>query len=230
MIRQSIGFDWHDRIIKRNRISGQDSISDKLNEEYNKLEELLQELDICSFSEAKTFAKGLNFKNKKEFQNFCAGPDKPQNIPAKPEQVYRDKGWIDYTDFLGLSNSRKFKNFIEAREFARSLGLKSEQEWREYKKSGSKPDDIPAKPEKVYKDEGWCGFKDWLGYTKVQRKKFRKFEKAKEFVASLGLKGEIEWEEYKKTGLKPADIPADPEKVYKEDGVVRLSGLAGFHR
>lgn len=56
-----------------------------------------------------------------------------------------------------------FLLFEEAREFARSLKLKSENEWREYKKSGKKPDFIPAKPEMVYKDKGWKGFKDWLG-------------------------------------------------------------------
>jgi hypothetical protein len=59
--------------------------------------------------------------------------------------------------------NNKFKLFEEAREFARSLGLKSENEWREYKKTGLKPENIPAKPEMVYKNKGWKGFKDWLG-------------------------------------------------------------------
>jgi len=28
---------------------------------------------------------------------------------------------------------------------------------------GTKPQDIPAKPDWVYKEEGWIGLKDWLG-------------------------------------------------------------------
>ncbi len=222
-------FDWYDKIKNKHKISGQGYWSKKIAEEYNKLEELLQQLDVCSFSEARAYAQSLNLKNKKEWQKFCAGPDKPINIPAKPEQIYKENEWTDYSDFLGLNNGRKFKNFKDAREFVRSLGLKSENDWRNYKRSGVKPDNIPAKPENVYIEEGWCGFMDWLGYTKVQRKhKFADFVSAKIFIHSLGLKSEFEWEEYKKTGLKPADIPADPEKVYKEDGWCGFQDWLGF--
>ena len=46
--------------------------------------------------------------------------------------------------------------FAEARAFVCTLGLKSTAEWREYCKSGQKPDDTPATPEKVYGDK-WKG-------------------------------------------------------------------------
>ena len=32
-----------------------------------------------------------------------------------------------------------------------------------YCRSGKKPNDIPATPEKVYADAGWAGSSDWLG-------------------------------------------------------------------
>ena len=47
---------------------------------------------------------------------------------------------------------KQFRDFEGAREFVRSLGLKSGTEWREYCKSGKKPDDIPAAPWRVYKE------------------------------------------------------------------------------
>lgn len=56
----------------------------------------------------------------------------------------------------------KFRPFAEAREFVQSLGLKNEHEWREYCKSGKKPQDIPQKPSRTYKDS-WKGMGDWLG-------------------------------------------------------------------
>jgi len=43
------------------------------------------------------------------------------------------------------------------------LGLKSRKEWRDYSKSGKKPDDIPANPDNTYKNKGWNGWGDWLG-------------------------------------------------------------------
>jgi hypothetical protein len=43
-------------------------------------------------------------------------------------------------------NQVKRRPFEEAREFARSLGLKSREEWNEHCKSGKKPVDIPPYP------------------------------------------------------------------------------------
>ena len=59
---------------------------------------------------------------------------------------------------------RAYKSFEEARDFVHKLKLKGEKEWRAYCKSGQKPEDIPANPNQVYKQEGWNGFGDWLGY------------------------------------------------------------------
>jgi hypothetical protein len=47
----------------------------------------------------------------------------------------------------------KYRSFKEARKFARSLKLSGRKEWREYIKSGQKPDDIPSKPDGTYKKE-----------------------------------------------------------------------------
>jgi hypothetical protein len=52
----------------------------------------------------------------------------------------------------------KFRDFESAREFARSLNLKGDKGWREYCKSGDKPDDIPVKP--------WNSYKEWFEYCK----------------------------------------------------------------
>ena len=46
-------------------------------------------------------------------------------------------------------------------------------------------------------------------------KEFRSFEDAKEFVQKLGLKSYTEWEEYRKSGNKPDNIPSDPGRTYK---------------
>jgi len=36
-------------------------------------------------------------------------------------------------------------------------------EWREYCKSGKKPINIPASPDKTYKNKGWISWGDFLG-------------------------------------------------------------------
>ena len=112
---------------------------------------------------------------------------------------------------------KKFREFESAREFVRSLNLKSQKEWMEYCKSGNKPDDIPQKPERTYKKD-WKGVGDWTGTGNVAHKdrEFLPFKKAREFVRKLGLKNYKEWDEYCKSGDKPKDIPAHPWDVYKE--------------
>ncbi len=55
-----------------------------------------------------------------------------------------------------------YLSFKKARVFVRGLGLKSLREWREYTKSGMKPDYIPVAPHKVYANDGWAGWTDWL--------------------------------------------------------------------
>ena len=56
----------------------------------------------------------------------------------------------------------KYRSFKEARKFARSLKLSGRKEWREYLKSGKRPDDIPSRPDGTYKKE-WKGLGDFLG-------------------------------------------------------------------
>ena len=77
--------------------------------------------------------------------------------------MYKKQGtWKSWGDFLG-TGYREYRPFEEAREFVRTLGLKSISEWTKYAKSGKKPEDIPSTPNGVYKDKGWKGLRDWLG-------------------------------------------------------------------
>jgi hypothetical protein len=59
---------------------------------------------------------------------------------------------------------KEYKSFVEAKEFVHKLKLKSQKEWNDYCKSGQKPDYISAKPSRTYKQNGWKGIGDWLGY------------------------------------------------------------------
>ena len=110
--------------------------------------------------------------------------------------------------------------FEPARAFVRSLGLKSETEWRAYRRSDRKPFDIPTNPHRVYADVGWAGMGDWLGTERVaaQLRVYRPFKKARAFVRSLGLRLSTEWHRYCKSGKRPGDIPSHPHVVYAKAG------------
>src|SRR5262249_51549735 len=61
---------------------------------------------------------------------------------------------------VGRANWREFE---DARAFARCLGLKSGIECKKYGQSGEKPADIAGEPSKVYLQSGWSSYGDWLG-------------------------------------------------------------------
>ena len=124
-----------------------------------------------TFDEARVFARSLGLKNVAGWQDYCKSGELPKDIPSGPDRVYRDQGWAGYGDWLGTGNVanhlKEYRLFGEARDFARSLNLRSMDQWREYCKSGDKPRDIPTDPRKVYLNKGWSGFADWLGKPEV---------------------------------------------------------------
>jgi len=65
-----------------------------------------------------------------------------------------------------------------------------------------------------------CGARVWQRVAKVN---WRPFKEAREWVRGLGLRGQMEWKDYRAGRLegkppKPADIPSHPETIFKDDG------------
>jgi hypothetical protein len=120
-----------------------------------------------SFKQSRTYVRGLKFKSRGEWQAYCKSGKKPADIPHAPQSAYANDGWAGMGDWLGTgtvaTNLRQYRSFKRARAFVRSLGLKSETQWRDYCKSGRKAADIPAKPARTYAEAGWAGYGDWLG-------------------------------------------------------------------
>jgi hypothetical protein len=109
----------------------------------------------------------------------------------------------------------QWRDFEEAREYARSLGLSWWREWKEHAKSGALPPDIPREPRAVYEDE-WRGIRDWLGTEDVPRRVYYSFEEAQEHGRSLGIKTGEEWYRWSASGQKPPDIPSRPDHIYPD--------------
>jgi len=177
------------------------------------------------FEEARKFARSLKLKNQGEWVEYCKSDERPSDIPTNPHAAYKNDGWKSLGDWLGTGRTRveasRRASFDEAREFARSLKLKSSQEWHKYCKSGEIPDGIPSGfgTYRSYKNKGWKGWYDFLGVKKISKytkDNTRPFNEAREFVHSLKLKTQDGWRTYAKSDKRPDDIPAAPEQIYKE--------------
>jgi len=178
------------------------------------------------FKEARKFVRSLKLKSSsKEWIEYCKSGERPSDIPSNPQATYLNKGWKDWGNFIGTGNRRvsasNQASFVTARKFARSLKLKSSQEWHRYCKRGELPDGVPSSAYRAYKNKGWQGWYDFLGVNKISKyteSNTRPFKEAREFVHSLKLKNLDDWKKYEKSGKKPGDIPGlnAAQKIYKE--------------
>jgi hypothetical protein len=143
-----------------------------LREKSEKKRQLIQNRKtIQPFHKARLFARSLRLKRISHWRLYVRGkypasPKKPNDIPSYPERVYRDLGWIDFNDWLGIQKNVPM-DFVIAKDWINNLGLKGERDWRKYLKGGypdkpQLPFNIPRTPYKVYKNQ-WKGIRDWLG-------------------------------------------------------------------
>lgn len=189
------------------------------------------------FEEARIFVRNQKLKNTRAWKKWSNGTlegkdRRPDFIPASPDIVYKNNGWVSWSDWISENIEIEYLSFEDARDFVRNLNFENMEQWQRYyqgKIEGLvKPDNIPWNPQKIYTDK-WNGIKDWLGTN------WREFHKAREFVRNLGLNGQVEWRLYSKNELdgyesKPLDIPAAPSTVYENKGWINYADWLGTER
>ncbi len=168
------------------------------------------------FEEARAYVHSLGLISQDQWGSWSKSGNRPPNIPGNPDTAYKNHGWINFGDWLGTGRlgtiNRTFRSFEEARDYVRSLGFRTRNEWKAWSKSGNRPGNIPSNPNGVYKNQGWSGFADWLGTS------FMPFEQAREYVRSLNLNGQDTWRRWCASGVRPPNIPAAPDRIYKNHG------------
>ena len=186
--------------------------------------EKLSRFNWMEFLEARKFVRSLNLKNVNQWRNSRNSNRVPNNIPSAPNTVYKNKGWISFGDWLGTGRvahyNKKYRKFEDARDFARSLNLKSVKEWRDWCIKNKLPNDISTSPHNTYRNKGWVSWPDWMGYQRIAdgKQNWVSYEKAKEFVKNHNIKSRKEWGEFKLNNILPENIPKNPSGVYKRTG------------
>jgi hypothetical protein len=125
---------------------------------------------MLPFAAARTIVRKLTLKSKKEWRAWSKSGQRPSNIPSLPSSTYRDDGWISLPDWLGYTGVTQHKDmlpFAAARAIVRKLEIKSVKEWEVWRKAGQRPSNIPSHPERMYRDDGWISWPDWLGKEEV---------------------------------------------------------------
>ena len=127
--------------------------------------------NFLPFNEALAVARSLGLASEREWQVWSKEGLRPRNMPATPNEVYKDHGWQGWGHWLGTGNQlRRKKDFLpfdEALRAARQLRLVSQKEWFAWSRTGARPANIPARPDTVYVHEGWMGWVHWLYHANL---------------------------------------------------------------
>lgn len=184
------------------------------------------------FFEAREFVRNLKFKNIEQWTDYCKSGKKPIDIPSYPDKPYKNKGWINWADWMGKDsfqgNSQKL-TYLEARKIVQQFNIKSTKEWTNFCQSGKKPNNIPNRPSSVYKNKGWTGWGDWLGTNTIAHfnKEFITIQELKEIVQSNGLKTQLQWNQFYKKLEDKTKIPSSPPGTYKNKGWINWADFLG---
>ena len=120
---------------------------------------------------------------------------------------------IDISLEIKPALNRNFLTYEESKQVIKEHkfnNIKNFQTWK------NRPTNIPFAPQKIYKNNGWISWGDFLGHGKVSalKAKFVTFEECKQWFKENKILSSERWKnEIRKT--KPNFIPSHPDKIYK---------------
>ena len=171
------------------------------------------------FNEAREYVRNLKLKSKTKWVEYVKSGEKPNNIPAAVNKIYKDE-WIGWGDWLGTGTIATFNlEFIpyeEAKEFVQKLNLKTMEEFKNYAKNNGLPKKFPLYPARVYANKGWVDWGRFLGHNRIHsnNRVYLSYDEAKVIVHKLNFKKATEYFKYGKEGNLPTNIPNNPHGVY----------------
>ena len=131
---------------------------------------------------------------------------KELGLPAEPFVCYKEKGWVDWYDFLGRTKV-EYPSYDEAQRIVQEKGIKTAAEYRLHRVDLG----LPSSPHKYYKGKGWIDYYNFLG---TQESPFPTYEEAQKLVQENGIKSQ---EGYKLV-YKSLGLPGQPCDTYKNKG------------
>ena len=113
-----------------------------------------------NFEDARKFVHQLGIKKREDWEQYRKSVERPVDIPSNPNITYKNKGWINFGDWVGsgkISNQTASKNYLPlneartvVRQLAKKYNLKTFDDWEKAYREGKIPKNIPMQPNRVY--------------------------------------------------------------------------------
>lgn len=160
-----------------------------------------------TYHEAKEAVKKLGIKYPNEYRQRYSEDHK---LPSVPDRVYKESGWISWSDFFGRQSRDIYLTYKEARNAVSKKGFRTVEEYR--KNYGHDPR-LPRNPNREYKKKGWVSWYHFI--NKDVPNFYSTFQEAKAATARVGIKS---LEEYHKRYKEDQRLPRNPNSFYNRKG------------
>ena len=96
----------------------------------NNLNFIFKGKSYLEYSKARSKVRSLNLKSANDWKKYCyLHTNMPFGVPESPEIVYRNKGWKNFNDWLGISinkiSKKKVKKVKKAKSRKKKIAIKS---------------------------------------------------------------------------------------------------------
>ena len=170
--------------------------------------------EYMSYEESKRIIKKLKFKSANDYKlNFVQKVLK-LNIPYKPDEHFKNKGWKNWGDFLGESSKyvkkEKIINYDNAKKIVRKNKIKSSTEYHSIYRKKLEKLGLPLRPERHYKNfEGWSEFLDY----KLFDYNYISYKKLKKLIVDNNINTPKKYYNFYNLNRLKLSIPKNPNKV-----------------
>ena len=147
-------------------------------------------------------------------------------------QFYKNKGHR-LTNFLdggeGGGKNKYTLTYEGAKKIVSKLNIKTTLQWRIMAKNKQLPPQLVKRPDLHFKGNGWISWSDFLNRIIIANKDktFLSYTKAKKYVKQLKIKTNLEWRYYCNSGVRPNNIPSNPDQTYKGIGWISWGDFLG---
>jgi superfamily II DNA or RNA helicase len=135
--------------------------------------------EILSYEDAKEFLQKKGLQSSRDYYAYIRNAKIEVNLPSVPSRKYKKKGWVNWKEYLGYSEikrnrKKEYLDIERARKILRPLNLLSSRMYFDYLKNNPEfklKHKLCGDPHRIYKNKGWKGYQDYLGYSNDVRKK-----------------------------------------------------------
>jgi superfamily II DNA or RNA helicase len=175
------------------------------------------------FYELKKIVRKLNFKNSNDYFKNYISIQHQKFIPSAPYNIYKNKGWKNWGDFLGTNKFQKINywSFKKSKNYIKKFNLKSQSDWLDFCKK-DRPVNIPTHPQVIYKNKGYKNLGHFIGSnsiaTQERNKYYLKIDQAKKLLKKAKINSQADFKKFIKKKNLSLKIPYNPNSVYLNRG------------